>query len=484
MNAPLNAPLIYWFRQDLRTHDLPALAAAAASGQPLVACYILDDISPGEHLMGSASRWWLHHSLQALARDLEALGGRLLLRRGESTTVLRQLLDETGASAIYCSRQYEPWADLLENTLHQVLAESGVTLKRFGGTLLFEPGTILNKSGSAFKVFTPFWRNCRAGAPPQLPRPTPTAIHWYQHSLPGDSLPDWRLCPTDPDWAGHWTSYWQPGSEGARHKLSAFLADKITDYSEGRNHPACDATSKLSAHLHFGELSPRDIWHSAQALTANTAASADQVDKFLSELGWREFSYHLLHHFPTLAEQPFKPQFSRFPWMGKEVALHAWQRGQTGYPLVDAGMRELWHTGYMHNRIRMVVASFLTKHLLVHWRAGARWFHDTLVDADLANNSCGWQWVAGSGADASPYFRIFNPITQGEKFDQRGAYIRRWVPELAGLPDRYLNRPWEAPSEILAAAAVTLGESYPQPIVDHRAARESALAAYHSIKTG
>ena len=256
----------------------------------------------------------------------------------------------------------------------------------------------------------------------------------------------------------------------------------MADYSEGRNHPAREATSRLSAHLHFGEISPRAVWHAARGLTHAEPGRQQQVDKFLSELGWREFSHHLMYHFPHIVEQPFKAQFGAFPWLGNEPALRAWQRGLTGYPIVDAGMRELWHTGYMHNRVRMVVASFLTKHLLTHWRTGARWFHDTLVDADLANNSCGWQWVAGSGADASPYFRIFNPVTQGEKFDAEGDYVRHWVPELALLPDRYLHKPWEAPEDVLARAGVTLGDDYPAPIVEHKAAREAALAAYGAIK--
>lgn len=474
-------PIIYWFRQDLRTTDLPGLAAAVATGQPLLACYILDDASPGEHRPGSASRWWLHHSLTALSAELDKLGIPLVLRRGATASELGRLIEESGADALYCARQYEPWARQLEQQLHQDLQQS-VTFKRFPGALLFEPENISNQSGQPFKVFTPFWRHCRNGEPPPAPRPAPRAARGFAGSIAGDSLDGWQLCPKDPDWAATWTSLWQPGSAGAHSRLETFLAAGVNDYSEGRDHPARDTTSRLSPHLHFGEISPRQVWHEAMALAAGDAACREQIDKFLSELGWREFSYHLLHHFPDLAEQPFKPQFKRFPWLGDSAALTAWQRGQTGYPIVDAGMRELWQTGYMHNRVRMVVASFLTKHLLIHWRAGARWFWDTLVDADLANNSCGWQWVAGSGADASPYFRIFNPVTQGEKFDEQGIYIRRWVPELAGLPDRYLNRPWAAPKDVLADAGVCLGASYPGPIVDHKAAREAALAAYAAIK--
>jgi deoxyribodipyrimidine photo-lyase len=475
-------PVIYWFRQDLRTRDLPGLLAAAASGQPLLACYILDDVSPGEAAMGAASRWWLHHSLRSLAAELAALGGSLVLRRGAAPAVLDNLVAGTGATAVYCSRVYEPWANTLEESLHTVLASRGVSFKRYPGALLFEPGQVMNKGGGPCKVFTPFWRQCLAAGAPAVPRPAPAAIDWYRRSPGSEDLTRWGLLPGEPDWARGWGELWQPGSDGARRRLKDFLAGPVSDYDEGRNHPAREATSRLSAHLHFGEISARTVWHAAAARAGKDPGSADQVDKFLSELGWREFSHHLLYHFPAIAAEPFKAQFRHFPWLGNAAALRAWQRGHTGYPIVDAGMRELWSTGFMHNRIRMVVASFLTKHLLIHWRSGARWFQDTLVDADLANNSCGWQWVAGSGADASPYFRIFNPVTQGEKFDEEGRYIRQWVPELARLPDRYLNRPWEAPPDVLEAAGILLGETYPLPVVDHKSARESALAAYASLR--
>ena len=475
-------PIIYWFRQDLRTLDLPGLAAAAATGRPVIACYTLDEHSAGDNVPGGASRWWLHHSLEALSAELAQLGGSLVLRRGAAPVELDRLIEETGAEGVYCSRLYEPWANTLEESLHTALDARGVTFRRYPGALLFEPGKVMNQSGRPFKVFTPFWRHCRAGSPLATPKPRPADCSWYDGTLDSDSLASWGLLPTQPDWAQGWSSQWQPGSAGAYNRLKLFLAGPVEDYSEGRNHPAREATSRLSAHLHFGEISPRAVWHAALGLAARKAGSEQQVDKFLSEMGWREFSHHLLYHFPHIESQPFKPQFREFPWLGNEGALRAWQRGQTGYPVVDAGMRELWHTGYMHNRIRMVVASFLTKHLLVHWRAGAHWFWDTLVDADLANNSCGWQWVAGSGADASPYFRIFNPVIQGEKFDARGSYVRQWVPELALLPDRYLNRPWEAPPAVLEKADVRLGDNYPLPLVDHKSARESALAAYAAIR--
>ncbi|MEM6582448.1 MAG: deoxyribodipyrimidine photo-lyase [Pseudomonadota bacterium] len=475
--------IIYWYRQDLRTHDLAGLRAAAATGMPVIPCYILDDEAPEESALGAASRWWLHHSLVSLASDIEELGGTLVLRRGQTLAVLEELLAETGAQTIYCSRVYEPWADRIEKQLYDRFEALGVTFKRYPGSLLFEPDQILTGSNAPFKVFTPFWRRCRSAAPPAPAHPPPEDVHWYTEGCASDDITTWELTPQSPDWASRWLTLWQPGQTGAKQRMADFLSGAVGNYADGRNHPAQEATTRLSPHLHFGELSPRAIWHATMHVAQQRPELQDQIDKVLSELGWREFSHHLLFHFPHIVNEPFKSQFAQFPWLGDETALHAWQRGVTGYPIVDAGMRELWQTGYMHNRIRMVVASFLTKHLLVDWRSGARWFWDTLLDADLANNTCGWQWVAGSGADASPYFRIFNPIIQGEKFDKNGIYIRRWVPELAELPDRYLNRPWEAPAEVLAAANIQLGEHYPYPIVDHKSARESALAAYASLKS-
>ena len=482
-NYSMTKPIIFWYRQDLRVSDHPGLHAAAASGRPVLACYILDDDAAGEWKLGSASRWWLHHSLLSLQHDLKSLGGDLIFRRGDTAAVLSSLVDESGADTVFCSRQHEPWASALETNLHRDLGERDVTLKRYPGALLFEPESIQNQSGLPFKVFTPFWRACLRQAPPQPPLP-PAQPDWLSPLPDSESIHDWALTPTAPDWASGWGELWQPGSAGAAERLATFFQGGIHDYSEGRNHPALDTTTRLSPHIHFGEVSPREIWHAAQQCLAANPALQDQADKFLSEMGWREFSHHLLSHFPEIPEAPFKDQFDAFPWLGAPDALRAWQRGQTGYPIVDAGMRELWQTGYMHNRVRMIVASFLTKHLLVHWRAGENWFWDTLLDANLANNACGWQWVAGSGADASPYFRIFNPITQGEKFDKEGDYVREWVPELAALPDKYLNKPWEAPEEILDQAGVKLGTTYPAPIVDHREAREAALTAYGSLKSG
>ncbi len=479
----MTAPIIYWFRNDLRCFDLPGLAQAMSSGQPVLPVYILDDTSPGEWQLGSASRWWLHHSLQSLQAELETLGSALVLRRGETREQLAALIQDTGASAVYCSRQYEPWAVQLEQDLHTECSKHDVSLRRFPGSLLFEPEAVRTGSGTPFKVFTPFWKACRKLPEPPAPKKLPSDAYWHQGQIASDKLENWSLTPTQPNWAAGWEQHWQPGSQGALAKLQQFLAGNISQYSEGRNHPALDVTTRLSPHMHFGEISPREVWHAMRPLE-NDPKMSGEASKFLSELGWREFSHHLLVHFPDIPESPFREPFARFPWEQNAKALESWQRGQTGYPMVDAGMRELWQTGYMHNRVRMIVASFLTKHLRIHWREGQAWFWDTLLDADLANNSCGWQWVAGSGADAAPYFRIFNPITQGEKFDADGEYIRQWVPELSALPNRYIFAPWEAPEEALEKAGVAIGTSYPIPIVEHRVAREAALDAYGTVRAG
>jgi deoxyribodipyrimidine photo-lyase len=478
------APIIYWYRNDLRLSDLRGMAEAAASGRPVIPCYILDETTPGEWRPGAASRWWLHHSLLSLSADIEASGGRLYLARGEPVAILADLAEKTGATDVYCSRQYEPWAAELEARAHEQLAAVDIRLKRYAGTLLWEPESIMNKAGLPFKVFTPFWRNCLGLGDPALPVGRTTGHKWHQGAGPGEALQDWQLTPSDPDWSLGWDSRWRPGESGANARLEAFLAEQVGDYGVGRDHPAQATTSLLSAHLHFGEIAPARVFHlTRQTIAANPALAVDG-EKFLSEVGWREFSHHLLFHFPHLPESAFKAKFDRFPWVGSAENLECWRRGRTGYPIVDAGMRELWATGYMHNRVRMVAASFLCKHLLIDWRAGQAWFWETLVDADLANNACGWQWVAGSGADASPYFRIFNPVTQGERFDGAGDYMKRWIPELSALPERYLHQPWMAPEAVLEQCGICLGDTYPRPIVDHRDARGAALAAYEALRSG
>jgi deoxyribodipyrimidine photo-lyase len=480
----VTAPILYWFRQDLRLRDLRGLNAAVATGRPVLACYVLDDESPGQWRAGGASRWWLHHSLAALAADIEQAGGQLYLAQGRPEQVLVRLAEASGADLVCCSRQYEPWARRLEDDLFTALRACGVTLKRYGGSLLWEPEIVSNLSGTPFKVFTPFWRKCRPLPVVLDSAPAATLHPWPRSCGPSQRLEDWGLLPARPNWAAGFDAQWQPGERGAERKLTAFLAGAVSNYAQGRNNPSGDATSRLSAHLHFGEIAPARVYHAAVDTGLANPALQHETEKFLSELGWREFSHHLLFHFPLLPDAAFKAAFADFPWVGDASALRAWQQGRTGYPIVDAGMRELWHTGYMHNRVRMVVASFLCKHLLIDWRAGQRWFWDTVVDADLANNACGWLWVAGSGADAAPYFRIFNPTTQGEKFDHEGRYVRRWVPELAALPDRYLHQPWAAPDNVLLAAGVTLPGTYPLPIVDHADARRGALAAYADVRSG
>jgi deoxyribodipyrimidine photo-lyase len=480
--ATSERPVILWFRHDLRLQDFPALLAAVSTGRPLILCYVHDTETPGAWAPGAASRWWLHHSLAALEQDIAALGGQLTLLSGGAAQELMDLAQRTGANAIFCSRCHEPWARAMEADLHERCSAEDIAFKRYPGSLLFEPQQVTTGAGNPYKVFTPFWKACRRLPEPALPRPAPTPLRFFTLERAKTRLADLQLAPHNPDWAAGWSTHWQPGETGAMRALNRFLSGAVADYSEGRDHPSREATSRLSAHLHFGEISPRQVWHRARYLQARHPQLHDQVEKFLSELGWREFSHHLLFHFPHLPEQPFKDGFREFPWNQQRDALQAWQRGRTGYPIVDAGMRELWHTGFMHNRVRMIVASFLTKHLLIHWRAGADWFWDTLVDADLANNSCGWQWVAGSGADAAPYFRIFNPTLQGQKFDGAGDYVRRWVPELALLPDKYLHQPHTAPAGILAAASVGIGENYPAPIVEHKFARAAALSAYASTR--
>jgi len=471
---------IYWFRDDLRLTDLPGLQAAAKAG-PVLPVFILDPDLGDPWTLGGASCWWLHHSLTALHAALTEQGVELILRSGKPATVLAELATEIGASTVYCSRHYQPWSSALEISVRDALSDAGAVLKRFPGTLLHEPEDVATGGGTPFKVFTPFWRACNRRPEPAMPAEVPS-LSGIANAPYSEEIGDWQLIPSQPNWAYGWNDLWQPGELGAQAALSQFLSQNVIHYGHGRDIPAEPNTSRLSPYLRFGNLSPRQVWHAAQGAKRERPEASDSIDKFLSEIGWREFCYHLLFHFPTMPDEAFNPKFSFFPWGEDAERLKAWQAGKTGYPIVDAGMRELWHTGFMHNRVRMVVASFLTKHLLLNWREGEAWFWDCLLDADLASNACSWQWVGGSGADASPYFRIFNPIAQGEKFDKTGGYTRRWVPELAGLPDKYLHKPWEAPDDVLLNAGVSLGDTYPEPIVDHKTAREDALSAYATLK--
>lgn len=477
------SPFIVWFRQDLRLADNPVLAAAAESGQSVLPLFILDEETPDVRPVGGASRWWLHHSLESLATGLRELGLELILRRGPAADVLTDIVGATGADRVVWNRCYEPGAIARDTAVKTMLRDAGVAAESFNGSLLIEPWKIETGQGGPYKVFTPYWRRLRElyQAPPvtALPEKLPAA-----EPQPGDALEAWALLPTAPDWAGGLREIWEVGEDAAMARLGAFLDDAVARYPRERDRPDIDGTSRLSPHLHWGEIGPHQVWRAAAAYLDKGGDAVAGAEALLRELAWRDFNHHLLFHFPGIATANWREQFDGFPWRDDPDALALWQKGRTGYPLVDAGMRELWHTGFMHNRVRMIVGSFLIKDLMIDWRAGEAWFWDTLVDADLANNAGNWQWVAGSGADASPFFRIFNPVTQGEKFDPAGAYVRRWVPELAELPDKWIHKPWAASPEVLDAAGVRLGETYPAPMVDHGMARERALEAYQTIRGG
>ena len=447
-------PALLWFRQDLRLSDNPAMAAALERRSPTIPVFIWAPEEEGAWPPGAASRWWLRRSLAKLSADLEDRGSRLIVRRGPTARTLSHLVAESGATAVFWNRRYEPAAVARDGQLESVLRSKGLLAESFNGSLLFEPWTILNQSGQPFRIFTAFWRACLAKQTPPPSRNAPKRLpppEAWPHSL---DLSELGLEPAV-ELASGLGEAWHPGEAGAARQLKRFLQEALTDYPVNRDIPGVTGTSRLSPHLHFGEISPGQTWRTVlEMMNENPAAS----QAYLRQIGWREFAYYMLHHHPESPREALRPEFAAFPWRMDSKRLRAWARGRTGYPLVDAGMRELWHTGWMHNRVRMVAASFLVKHLLIGWQDGAAWFWDTLVDADLANNTLGWQWVAGCGADAAPYFRIFNPTLQAEKFDSQGEYCRRWIPELGA------------------------GEEYPDPIVDHNEARDSALAALASIR--
>ena len=472
MSRPLS---ICWFRQDLRLSDNPALCAAAARGDVLPV-YILDDVNAGDDAMGAASRWWLHHSLTALK---DSLGGVLYVAAGDALSLIPALVRETGASAVFWNRSYEAWRIERDSALKAALTDAGIMAESHNGALLWEPWEVKKGDGTPFKVFTPFYRRgCLAAAPPRTPLPVPDIS--MTPDAPASEIAALRLLP-DQDWGGMLAPHWQIGEAGAWDRLASFLDHGLAGYKDGRNLPAAPNVSRLSPHIHWGEISVNRIWHAARD-RANLPEG--DVDNFCSELGWREFSHSLLFFNPELKRRNLQTKFDRFDWRNDAGLLRAWQRGHTGIPFVDAAMRELWQTGYMHNRMRMVTGSFLVKNLRLHWHHGEAWFWDCLVDADHASNSASWQWIAGCGADAAPYFRVFNPVTQGEKFDPDGAYTRRYLPELAKLPKKYLFAPWTAPRDILDAASVRLGETYPRPVVDLKESRESALAAFSALREG
>ena len=475
---------VVWFENDHRFNDHPALDWAAKRGA-VVPVVIWAPGEAGAWPAGAASRWWLHQSLTRLAEESGKRGSPLVIRQvaKRNDDVLRQLerlIDETRADAVVWNCRYEPAAVARDQRIETHLRARGVSVKTFHGNLLFPPGTVQTNAGRPFQVFTPFWKRCRAmGTTPDIV-PAPSQMQPPEKVCQSLSIDDLGLLPRI-RWDGGLAARWQPGEAGARQRLSQFASERIRDYAEGRNRPDQTGTSSLSPHLHFGEISPRQVWQAVESAALQMADRA-AADTFLAEIGWREFAYHLLHHFPHTTAEPLRAAFAQFPWRDDPTALTAWQKGQTGYPIIDAGMRELWATGWMHNRVRMLVGSFLTKHLRISWQSGAAWFWDTLVDADLASNSLGWQWIAGCGADAAPYFRIFNPVIQGERFDPDGHYVRRWVPELQDLPTKYIHQPWSATPSLLKKHGVTLGLTYPEPIVDHATARAAALAAFATFR--
>jgi deoxyribodipyrimidine photo-lyase len=468
----------------LRLADNPALAAAVATGAAVIPVYVWSPADDGAWPPGAASKAWLARSLSALDAELRAAGSRLGVVHGNSTDEIPRLASALSATAVFAHRRHEPTAAAVDARVQKRLAELRIAFHRYEASLLFDPDAIRTRTGGPFQVFTPFWRACLALPSPSAPQSAPRRWLSPRRWPESTALQDLRLLPGHP-WAERMLSYWSPGERGARERLRAFCSGSLEDYATGRDRPAGDGVSRLSPHLHFGEISPRQIWHAVmdnQNLQRPGKNGGDGPAAFLRELGWREFSHHVLRHFPSSDRKPLRPAFAAFPWARSRKHLQAWQRGMTGYPLVDAGMRELWTTGFMHNRVRMVVASFLVKHLLQPWQDGARWFWDTLVDADLAQNSLNWQWSAGCGADAAPFFRIFNPTAQAARFDPDGAYLRRWVPELSALPTRLLFAPWTASPVELRAAGVALGKTYPSPIVVHAFARARALAAFAAIR--
>ncbi|SLN74853.1 cryptochrome/photolyase family protein [Oceanibacterium hippocampi] len=473
--AATEKPVIVWFRRNLRLHDNAALGAAERDGAPVVPVFVRDPPDPS----GQASDWWLHRSLASLDADLATRGSSLLILQGPTETVLPRLATEIGAGALHLERGHEPGVAAREQDISTRLSEHGIATRRFAGRLLADPDRFRTGAGGPYRVFTPFWKALRHGFESGTPRPAPERLTTPTNLPDGLALEELGLVTESKEQIAGWEGDWQPGEAGAREALADFVDGPMADYPEGRDLPGRVGTSRLSPHLHFGEVSIRTAWHVAAQAAVGGAERGGEA--FLRELGWRDFGAHLLHHFPRIVDEPLQKKFDTFPWRDDAAALQRWQDGLTGYPLVDAGMRQLRRTGWMHNRVRMVAASFLVKHLLIDWRAGERWFRDCLVDFDPASNIVNWQWVAGSGADAAPYFRIFNPVLQGTRFDRDGAYVRRWLAEIADLPDRYLHHPWDAPATTLEAAGIVLDRDYPAPMVDHAFARKRALSAFQSL---
>jgi deoxyribodipyrimidine photo-lyase len=474
---------LLWFRQDLRIADNPALEAALELAEPVVPVFIYAPEEDGLWPPGGASRWWLHHSLVRLNEALLCLGSRLIVRRAsDSLAELASLARECNASHVLWNRRYEPAGVERDRRIKSELGETGLHARSCNGALLHEPWEVKNKTDKPFQVFSAFWRHCLTLPEPKRPLAKAASLPAPQHWPASLDISALDLLPKL-DWARGIDAAWTPGSEGAQVSLRRFLENPIEDYETARDRPGIAGTSRLSPHLHFGEISPRQIWHAVRdAALERGRHSSWRNSQFVTELGWREFAQHSIYHYPFLPEQPWNERFAAFPWKHDAAALGAWQRGATGFPIVDAGMRQLWKTGWMHNRVRMIAASFLVKDLLINWTEGARWFWDTLVDADLGNNSLGWQWVAGCGADAAPYFRIFNPVLQATRFDPDGTYVRDWVPELGRLPSEWIHQPWAAPTDVLSQAGVRLGIEYPHRLIEHDQARLEALTALAALK--
>ena len=469
--------IIFWFRQDLRIVDNPGLSKSLKSDKVLP-IYILDDTNSNDFAMGAASRWWLHNSLRELNKNLD---NKLSLYKGDPLEILESLSSRFNIKGIFWNRCYEPWRIERDKKIKSKFIEKDIIVETFNSALLWEPWEILKSDNTPYKVFTPYYRKgCLMSEAPRKPLSAPNLNTLFEDKENILQLDDLNLLPRI-KWYKEMEKLWEPGEKGAHKKLESFLSDGLLGYKEGRNFPSKKNVSQLSAHMHFGEISPNQVWHRAK-LKKDLPRIEKDLDHFLSELGWREFSYNLLFHFPELPRENLQKKFDNFPWIENEILFDKWKKGLTGYPIVDAGMRELWQTGYMHNRVRMIVGSFLVKNLLLHWHKGEEWFWDCLIDADLASNSASWQWVAGSGADAAPYFRIFNPILQGKRFDPDGSYIKKFIPELEQLPSKYLFSPWEAPIEVLSEANIELGSDYPEPIVDLIKSRDRALEAFSTIR--
>jgi deoxyribodipyrimidine photo-lyase len=472
-------PVILWFRKDLRLDDNHALHHACSSERPVIPLYIREPDSHGTGPLGAAQCWWLHHSLTSLKESLKAKGSDLMLLSGDPLSVLAKLVKDTDADTIVWNRRYDPAGVSCDTRIKDELKGQGIEVRSFAGQLLHEPTKLLTGGGTPYKIYTPFWRALEKSEEPAHPVSEPRSIKAPKSWLKSETLASWHLLPSQPNWATDFSKQWVPGEASALERLDDFVEETLKAYTQGRDFPAKPVTSMLSPHLALGEISPARIWDATRGLSKTVPQN--NITHFRKEMAWREFSYYLLYHFPQLPYANWNRRFDGFPWRFDAHLFNAWTRGRTGYPIVDAGMRQLWTYGWMHNRVRMIAASFLIKDLLIDWRRGEAWFRDTLVDADPANNSASWQWVAGSGADASPFFRIFNPVLQGEKFDPDGKYVREFVPELAGLDDKYLHRPFDAPKSALEKAGIVLGKTYPHPLVDHGVARDRALAAYRHV---